>query len=363
MLLKFDLQLFSEEKTEQPTSKKIRDARQKGQVAKSKDLPASVGLLAVFFMLSQYGSYMVDQLFGFFYMTAAYMESPEAFFSNGNIKNYFNETLLFILKLTLPLLGVALIVGLLLNYAQVGFLFTLEPIQPKLSKINPLKGLKNMFSTKSLVELVKSVTKSGLLLYVAISYVRQHLKELILVLELHPRQTVLIMWNITYGLVIRCALFLFVIAIFDFAYQKWKNNKDLMMSKQEIKDEYKQSEGDPQLKAKIKQKQRAIAMSRMMQEVPKADVIITNPTHFAVALKYDQSVGAAPLLLAKGQDLIAQNIKKIAGEHNIPIVENKPLAQTLYKTVEIGEFIPAELYEAVAEVLAYVYNLKQEKKF
>ena len=134
------------------------------------------------------------------------------------------------------------------------------------------------------------------------------------------------------------------------------------MSKQEIKDEYKQSEGDPQLKAKIKEKQRAFAMSRMMQEVPKADVIITNPTHFAVGLKYDQSVGSAPLVIAKGQDLIAQNIKKVAGEHDIPIVENKPLAQALYKTVEIGEFIPTDLYEAVAEVLAYVYNLKQEKK-
>lgn len=362
MILKFNLQLFSEEKTEQPTSKKIRDARQKGQVAKSKDLAAAVGLLAVFFTLAQYGSYMVEQLFGFFYRTADLMVSPEAFFVKGDIKNYFNETLFFILRLALPLLGVALVAGLLTNYAQVGFLFSLETIQPKLSKINPLKGLKNMFSMKSIVELVKSVTKSALLLYVAISYVKQHLKELILVLELQPKQTVLIMWNIAYGLVIRCAIFLFIIAVFDFAYQKWKNNKDLMMSKQEIKDEYKQSEGDPQLKAKIKEKQRAFAMSRMMQEVPKADVIITNPTHFAVALKYDQSVGTAPLVLAKGQDLIAQNIKKIAGEHEIPIVENKPLAQTLYKTVEIGEFIPTELYEAVAEVLAYVYNLKQEKK-
>ncbi|MBF4691743.1 flagellar biosynthesis protein FlhB [Fusibacter ferrireducens] len=362
MILKYNLQLFSEEKTEQPTSKKIRDARQKGQVAKSKDLAAAVGLLAVFFTLSQYGSYMVEQLFGFFYRTADFMVSPEAFFVNGDVNKYFSEILFFILKLSLPLLGVALIAGVLTNYAQIGFLFSVETIQPKLSKINPLKGFKNMFSMKSLVELVKSVTKSALLLYVAISYVRQHLKELILVFELQPRQTVAVMWNITYGLVIRCAIFLFIIALFDFAYQKWKNNKDLMMSKQEIKDEYKQSEGDPQLKAKIKEKQRAFAMSRMMQEVPKADVIITNPTHFAVALKYDQSIGEAPLVLAKGQDLIAKNIKKIAAEHEVPIVENKPLAQTLYKTVDIGEFIPTELYEAVAEVLAYVYNLKQEKK-
>lgn len=168
------------------------------------------------------------------------------------------------------------------------------------------------------------------------------------------------MWTLTFGVVIRCSVLLFVIAVFDFAFKKWKNKKELMMSKQEIKEEYKQSEGDPQLKAKIKEKQRSMAMSRMMQEVPKADVIITNPTHFAVALRYDPALGDAPLVTAKGQDLIAQNIKRIATENDVPIVENKPLAQTLYKSVEIGSRIPTDLFEAVAEVLAYVYSLKKK---
>ncbi len=360
MIIKFNLQMFSEEKTEQPTSKKIRDARKKGQIAQSKELPQAVSLLAVFFTLSIWGKTVIAQLFGYFNMTANFMEAPDQLFEGGNLKLFLDDTLIFILKMSLPLLGVALVSGVLMGYIQVGFLFTVETIQPKLEKLNPLKGLKNMFSMRALVELVKSITKAGLLLYVAISYVRDHLNEILLVLELHPQQTIVIMWQIVYGIVIRCALLLFVIAIFDYAYKRWKNNKDLMMSKQEIKDEYKQSEGDPQLKAKIKEKQRAFAMGRMMQEVPKADVIITNPTHFAVALKYDASVGEAPIVLAKGQDLIAQNIKKIAGENDVPIVENKPLAQALYKTVDIGDFIPTELYEAVAEVLAYVYNLKKQ---
>lgn len=360
MILEFDLQLFSEEKTEQPTSKKRQDARNKGQVVQSKELSAAIALLAVFFMLSVIGPNMIEELFGYFNMTIGYMASPEMLFEGGDIKLFLDETLFFILRLSLPLLIVTVLTGLIVTYAQVGFIFTLETVKPKLEKLNILKGLKNMFSMRALVELVKSVTKAFLLLYVAINYVKGHLKEILLVLELHPKQTVVIMWDIVYGLVIRCAIMLFIIAIFDFAYKKWKNTKDLMMSKQEIKDEYKQSEGDPLLKSKIKEKQRAFAMGRMMQEVPKADVIITNPTHFAVALKYDLTVGEAPIVLAKGQDLIAQNIKKVAGEHNIPIVENKPLAQALYKTVDIGEFIPQDLYEAVAEVLAYVYNLKQK---
>jgi flagellar biosynthetic protein FlhB len=166
------------------------------------------------------------------------------------------------------------------------------------------------------------------------------------------------MWDVVFNIVIRCALLLLVLAIFDFAYKKWQDEKDLKMSRKEIKDEYKQSEGDPMLKSKIREKQRQLATSRMMQDVPKADVIITNPTHYAVGIKYDTARGVAPYVLAKGRDLVAKNIKKVAKEHDIPIVENKPLAQALYKEIDIGDFIPPNLYEAVAEVLAYVYKLK-----
>lgn len=359
MLRYFNLQLFSEEKTEQPTSKKIKDARDKGQIAQSKDLNGAISLLAVFMSFTFFSQYFIDNLMLYYKFVMDLTTETERLFSTNGIALFFNETLLLILKLSLPLLMVALVSGVLVSYLQVGVLFSIEPIKPKLEKISPLKGLKNMFSTRSLVEMVKSITKAVLIVYVAVAYINDHIRELLITLELDLGSIIMVMWDLVYNIVIRCALLLFVIGLFDYAYKKWKNNKELMMSKQEIKEEYKQSEGDPQLKAKIKEKQRAFAMSRMMQEVPKADVVITNPTHFAVALRYDVNLGDAPIVIAKGQDLIAQNIKRIAGEHEVPIVENKPLAQTLYKTVDIGSFIPADLYEAVAEVLAYVFSLKK----
>ena len=360
MLKYFDLQLFSEEKTEQPTSKKIRDARNKGQVVQSKDLNSAISLLAVFLGFTALSQFYVENLIGFYQYTMNLVEDTASLFTTNGIALYFSEAILMILKLSLPLLLIAMVSGVVVSYGQVGFLFTSEPLKPKLEKINPLKGLKNMFSMKSIVEMVKAIAISTLVLYVAYSYILDHISELLITLELEVGSIVVVMWDLIYNVVIRCAILMFVIGVFDFAYKKRKNKKELMMSKQEIKEEYKQSEGDPQLKAKIKEKQRAFAMGRMMQEVPKADVIITNPTHFAVALKYDTQLAEAPVVVAKGKDLIAQNIKKIANEHEVPIVENKPLAQTLYKTVDIGSYIPADLYEAVAEVLAYVYSLKNK---
>ena len=360
MLKYFDLQLFSEEKTEQPTSKKIRDARDKGQIAQSKDLNDAVSLLAVFMSFSFLSSYFVDNLIGYYYFTMDLTVDTAALFTSNGIALFFNETIFTILKLSLPLLLIALTSGLLVSYIQVGFMFTTETLKPKFEKIDPVKGFKNMFSSRALVEMVKSIAKAILIIYVAVSYIMDNMRDLLITLELDMGPIVLVMWDLIFGVVVRCALLLFVIALLDFAFKKWKNTKDLMMSKQEVKQEYKQSEGDPQLKARIKEKQRAFAMSRMMQEVPKADVIITNPTHFAVALRYDTGLGDAPLVVAKGQDLIAQNIKRIALENEVPIVENKPLAQTLYKTVDIGSFIPADLYEAVAEVLAFVFSLKNK---
>lgn len=360
MLKYFDLQLFSEEKTEQPTSKKIRDARNKGQVVQSKDLNSAISLLAVFLGFTALSQFYVENLIGFYQYTMNLVEDTASLFTTNGIALYFSEAILMILKLSLPLLLIAMVSGVVVSYGQVGFLFTSEPLKPKLEKINPLKGLKNMFSMKSIVEMVKAIAISTLVLYVAYSYIIDHISELLITLELEVGSIVVVMWDLIYNVVIRCAILMFTIGVFDFVYKKRKNKKELMMSKQEIKEEYKQSEGDPQLKAKIKEKQRAFAMGRMMQEVPKADVIITNPTHFAVALKYDTQLAEAPVVVAKGKDLIAQNIKKIANEHEVPIVENKPLAQTLYKTVDIGSYIPADLYEAVAEVLAYVYSLKNK---
>jgi len=361
MIKQFELQLFSEEKTEKATPKKLRDARKKGQVVQSKDINSAIGLIVVFFTINLMRSSFVDNLIGYFISTMNYIPDVDSLFTSTNILLFMNEMLVFILQVSLPFLIVAMVVGVGMSYAQVGFIFTFETIKPKLSKINPIKGFKNIFSTRSLMELFKSVAKAVLVLYIAISYIQDRLGEFILTIELEPQQTGGLMWQMTYDIVLRCSIMLIVIGVIDFAFKKWKNNKELMMTKKEVKDEYKQSEGDPQLKAKIKERQRAISMNRMMQQVPKADVIITNPTHFAIALKYDSTLGDAPIVLAKGQDLIAQNIKKIAAENAVPIVENKPLAQTLYKTIEVGQFIPPDLYEAVAEVLAYVYKLNRKQ--
>jgi flagellar biosynthetic protein FlhB len=287
------------------------------------------------------------------------MEQPDEIAETSRMLKVMGFTFETILLTSLPLMLVALVAGVTMAYLQVGVLFTLKPIQPKLDKINPINGFKRLFSIRSLVELLKSVLKATLLLYITGSYIVARQNELLTVFSLSITQIVGLMWDIVFNLMLRAVMVLLLLAVLDYAYKRWQNEKDMMMSKQEIKDEYKMTEGDPQLKGKIKQKQREISMGRMMQEVPGADVIITNPTHYAVAVQYDPDRADAPKVIAKGKNLIAKNIKKIAEENDIPIVENKPLARALYAEVELGAFIPANLYHAVAEVLAYVYKLKK----
>lgn len=358
-ILKFDLQLFSEEKTEKATPKKKRDAREKGQVVSSKDLGSSLSLLIVFFLLNFYKASIVERLMS--YTTYLFQGTPnvlDSFYEPKNVMGFMYQVGTLILGISLPLILTAMAVGVFVTYLQVGVLFTLEPIKFKLDKISPIKGFKRLFSMRSFVEFAKAVIKGAILLYVAFSYILDRINLFYASVEYTTESIAYLLWEITYNVVMRCAILLFTIGVFDFAYKKWQDSKDNMMTKQEIKDEYKNSEGDPLLKAKIKEKQRQISMSRMMQDVPKADVIITNPTHYAVAVKYDASRGDAPYVTAKGQNLIAANIKRIATENDVPIVENKPLARALHAQVEIGEFIPPELYEATAEVLAYVFRLR-----
>lgn len=357
-IIKFNLQQFGE-KTEEATPKKRRDARKKGQVVQSKDLTSSIQIFLVFTSIHMFKGLVFDQTKKFYLTIMNIAEQQDTYFTLPGVSRILGEMFITILICSLPFLLVALISGVLLNYFQVGFLFTTETLKFKLDKINPISGFKKLFSLRSLVELAKSVLKASLVLFLAFSYINGK-KELLLEIVNYPlMQMLTILWNMVYNVIVRCCLVLVVLGIFDYYYKIWQNNKDLKMTKQEIKDEYKQSEGDPQLKAKIKEKQRMMAMGRMMQEVPKADVIITNPTHYAVAVKYDASLSPAPMVVAKGQDLIAQNIKKIGQENDVQIVENKPLARLLYAEVEIGSPIPPQLYEAVAEVLAYVYSLKK----
>lgn len=354
MVIRFDLQLFGE-KTEKATPKKKRDARNKGQVVQSKEIGSSLIILIVFFSLNFLWNFYYVNFGELFKSVLELTTSSNFIFDLGFAVDFGEEIAFLMIKLMLPPMLIAMVTGVIFSYVQVGFLFTAEPLKMKLSKINPISGFKKLFSTKSLVELVKSVVKASALLYIATDYIRDNMDLIIKVLDYSIPQIARSIWKIVYNITMRVGVFLFIVAILDYIYKKWENEKELRMSKQEIKDEYKNIEGDPLIKSKIKEKQRSIAMSRMMQEVPEADVIITNPTHFAVAIKYMEGY-ESPKVIAKGQDLIAQNIKKIGKENEVPIVENKPLARALYKDVEIGQHIPEQYYKAVAEVLAFVYN-------
>ncbi|HKL41042.1 MAG TPA: flagellar biosynthesis protein FlhB [Clostridia bacterium] len=358
-IVQFNLQLFSEEKTEEATPKKKRDARKKGQVPVSKDLSASFVLLFIFIVINIFSGYFAENFYTLMYYVDENIKRVDELYELGNLLPFFNQIVYLGVKIGLPLMLTALSTGLIFSYIQVGALFTIDPIKPKLSKINPIEGFKKMFSLKSLVELGKSLAKSAILVIYSVYYLNGRLEVVVKSIEYDVATLIAVLWDVVYNLVLRISLMLIVLAVLDYFYKRWQHNKDIKMTKKEVKDEYKESEGDPMLKSKIRQKQREMSASRMMQEVPDADVVITNPTHFANAIKYNNDSDSVPKVVAKGRDLIANNIKKIAKEHDIPIVENKPLAREIYKVVEIGDEIPPDLYHAVAEVLAYVYELKK----
>lgn len=361
MEYKINLQLFSEgEKTEEPSAKKRRDAREEGQILQSKEINTVIILFSCFFALKIFGSVMTRELSKLMINMFDILVDPELFLDPNNFMiNSLN--LLMILTVVIgPLLMVAFFSSLIVNYAQVGFLFTTKTLKIKLNRLNPIEGFKKMFSKKSIVELVKSILKIILVAYVAYNYVISQMTRIIKYPDMETFSFFINFADLIFKIVLRILGVLLLLSFMDYFFQWREHEKNLKMSKQELKEEYKQTEGDPVVKGKIKQKQREMAMSRMMQDVPSADVIITNPTHYAVAIKYDREKFDAPYLVAKGVDLIAENIKNVAKENNVPIIENKTLARGIYASIDIDDAIPEELYEAVAEVLAYVYNLKNE---
>jgi len=360
-MLDFNLQFFAEEKTEEATPKKKRDARKKGQVAQSKDVGSAIGLIAVILTIQLLGGWITEQMMSIYLTCMHLMRNTDSLFNPIGLQSLFVEVLFRALLIIMPILLVAAFFGAVSSYLQVGYLFSLEAIKPQLNKINPISGFKRLFSLKSLVEMAKAIAKGAVLIYICYDYLIDRIQEIIQCYQLDLGQFVLLMWDYVINIILRCSIFLLVVAFADLAFKRWQHNKDLKMTKKEIKDEYKQTEGDPMLKGKIREKQRAMAMSRMMQDVPDADVVITNPTHYAVAIVYDIADGGSPKVLAKGQNLIAQNIKRIATENDVMIVENKPLARALFAQAEVGDFIPVDLYQAVAEVLAYVYSIKEKK--
>lgn len=357
-----DLQLFAEdEKTEKATPRKRIKAREEGQVLQSREINTSLTLLASFVLLFFLSSYLGTS------MRITTFELYEEYLLHENLYNITNIQLLSmkaIMRISIMFLPLALIVmvlGVAASYLQVGFLITGKPIQPQLSKLDPVKGLKKLFSMEKVVELFKSLAKIFIIGFSVYRYVAGQLDTIFNMMAMEIDQIVMITSRITLNIGIRAGLVLGFLAIIDYYYQRYEYEKKLKMSKQEVKDEHKQIEGDPKIKSKIRQKQMQISMRRMMQEISRADVVITNPTHYALAIQYAPEKYSAPRVIGKGQNLVAQNIKKQAEIHGIPMVENKFLAKTLYDTVEIGETVPPELYEAVAEVLAYVYQLNLNK--
>lgn len=360
----YNLQFFGEggDKTEKATPKKLDDARKEGRVARSSDLINGFMLLLMFFVLKLFGGIMANLFLDSFvkYYNKASDISMEVFDVRQAV-NLSNEIVLDIVIASLPVLIGSFVVALVGNIVQVGWKVTGKPLKPKLDRLNPIGGLKRMFSQEKVVELIKSILKVLAIALVAYNEVKDRWKFILNLYDFEFMQAILNIFDIVLDVGIKISVIFVIIGLADFGYQKWKHLHDLRMSKQEVKDEMKQSEGDPQIKGQIRQKMREGARRRMMQELPKADVVITNPTHFAVAVKYDKETAEAPYVLAKGADYVAANIKEIAKQNNIEIVENKPLARMLYYNVEIGDQIPPELYQMVAEVLAYVYSVKNKE--
>ena len=355
----FDLQLFAgDDKTEEPTAKKRADAKKKGQVGRSTDMTAAFVLLMGFFVIKMLWESIYTKIATYTTYVFSHLNQPV---DTESVIRIFIGIVELLAQTALPIMVGVMFIGLAINFYQVGLNFNTEAIEFKLDKLNPINGFGRIFSKRSLMELLKSLMKIAIIGFFLYDFLVDHLMEMPQFIYFDLTTSLAQISDIIFKMAFEVIGVIMIVGFLDYAYQKWQTTQDLKMSKQEVKDEMKQSEGDPQIKGKIKQKQRQMAMSRMMQEVPKADVIVTNPTHFAVALKYDKGM-VAPQIVAKGQDMVAQRIKDIARENRVPIVENKPLARALYAAADVGDIVPAELYQAVAEVLAYVYRLKNNRR-
>lgn len=366
LALEYNLQFFAKEgpggeKTEEATGKKLEKAREEGQVAKSKDLITAVMLMILFLGLKFFGGYMYNRFQGVF--TEIYSKIPEFIgenFTLGMAASLFSLCLKETLLIALPIFAFGIVGAIVINAVQIKWKITGKPLKPKFNRISPLSGLKKMFSVSQIFELIKTIGKLLILFYVIYDALKDEWGLLTNIYQLNFISAVQLLAGTVLNLAVKISVVFLIIAFVDYIYQKRKFKKEMRMTKQEVKEEYKQVEGNPQIKSQIKRKMMEASRRRMMQGLPEADVVITNPTHLAVAIKYDKDVSDAPVVIAKGADYLANKIKETAKEHEIEIVENKPVARMLYHNVEIGEQIPPELYQMVAEILAYVYGLKNK---
>ncbi|MGI6513409.1 MAG: flagellar biosynthesis protein FlhB [Syntrophomonadales bacterium] len=356
-LVFLDLQLFAGEKTEKATPRKRQKAREKGQVFRSNDLNSALIVIAVFAVIFFGFSYMLESMQGFTreYLSGRWIQD----FTMVTARTILLESIYVLSRIIVPILAVATLAGLVGNLMQVGFLFSTEPLTIKLERLNPIEGLKRIFSKRAMVEFIKSVLKLTLTAGIVFHVISKNISLFPLMMDMEIAQSVKNLLNLIFEMAMKIGIALFALGVLDYLYQRWEHEKSLKMTKHEVKEEHKQMEGDPQIRARQRQRQREMAMRRMMAEVPKADVVITNPTHYAIALRYEAEYMDAPMVVAKGVDFMAQRIKKVARESGVTIVENQELARNLYYICDLGDVIPENLYQAVAQVLAFVYRQKQ----
>lgn len=346
-----------QEKTEKATAKRRQEAREKGQTANSREIVSVLILLATIGLFFFAGTVMFWKLKDV--MTASFKELGSLNIDTVEASHLLiAQASLKILFILMPLFITVPVIGIGANIAQIGVFISSKALVPDFSKLNPATGIKRLVSARSFVELAKSMAKLVIVAWVGYLSIKAEFPKIPFLMMLDVVEIVSFTGSVALKLCLNICLALILIAVTDYAFQKFQHEKDLKMTKQEIKEEGKQTEGDPQVKQRIKAAQMEMVRLRMINTIPEATVIITNPTHFAVALKFDLNKMPAPMIIAKGAGVFAKQIKKLAKEHDIPIVENKPLAQLLFKTLKIGEYIPGELYQAVAEILAYIYKLK-----
>jgi flagellar biosynthesis protein FlhB len=345
------------DKTEQPTQKRLTDARQRGQVSRSEDLSAAVVLGGAALMLYYFGSTLIEGL-GSLMRTSFEPEMLATGVRSSSVEQTIHLTMGVSLQLLVPVLLIMMVIALVDQFAQVGWNVSFEPMTPKIDRLSPAKGIKRIFSRRSVIKALINIAKLIVIATVAMLVVRSSMDRIVASPSLTSGGVALLITMLVTKLAVWIVIALFVIGAIDRFYQSWQHTFDMRMTKQEVKDERKSTEGDPEMKGRRLRMAREIVRQRLQSAVPQADVIVTNPTHYAVAISYDADTMSAPKLVAKGADYMALQIRLIATAHGVPIVERKPLARAIYRSVEVGEEIPADQYEAIAEVLAYVYRLE-----
>ena len=352
--------LSMSDKTEEPTPKKKKDARKQGNIAKSAEVNKAMTFIAILVVIYMMSGSIISELQGFI---VNILSGDFGMTMNDNtIKILMFKVMMSFMKIVLPISLIIMVFGILGSLIQTGLFFSMESLKPKFSKLNPLTGLKNMFSMKAIVNLIKSMVVICIMIYLGYSFMSKNFEGIIKSGDIYLPYMFNIVLDLIKSILTSITLAVAVVAALDYGYEKFSHKKGLKMTKQEVKEEYKQMEGDPHIKGKIKQKQRQMANQRMMQAVPSSTVIVTNPTHISIAIRYEQGKDTTPIVVAKGADEVAFRIREIAKSHDIPIIENVPLARLIYKEVDIDQEIPEEMYKAVAEVLVAVYKIKNKYK-